>query len=270
MAWVSPFVFAIPALVAGMSWRPMTIDPIVFEHHHTHHASAYGNGVPRLNRIVLEAVDRVQATQPDGGGYFTGVKAVPAESPIGYPLSLFGTKLLDPPRETSYCSGSSYTALIETLNLAFEWNPLNLNPTQVEALRMQEPDGGRREDKVKFWGWWNADGPGVEYSLVQYAGIGVRVPPQFARPGDFMNIDWKNGGGHSVVFLGWYVDNTGQKGAMYWSSQKSTNGLGDDFAPLSKIHDVVIVRLTHPERLKDFDPTRQVETKVPYDVIDWK
>ena len=270
MAWLSPFVTVLPLVYSSLSWHATPLDPVAFEHHHTRQTRLYGDDIPRLNRMVLEAIDRVQATQPDGGGYFTGVKAIPAESPIGYPVSLFGTPLLTPPRETSYCSGSSYTVLMETLNLIFEWNPLPLTPTQLEAIRMQEPDGGRREDHVKLWGWWNADGPGTEYSLVQYTGMGTRIPPRLAVPGDFMNIDWMSGNGHSVVFLGWYVDSNGEKGVHYWSSQKGTNGLGDDYAPLSKIRDVLVVRLTHPERLSSFDPAKPVDPHVPYDPIDWK
>jgi hypothetical protein len=262
---------AAPFLLKAISWQSTPVDLTTLERHHTHHAQTFGQAVPRLNRMVLEAVDRVQATQPDGGGYFTGVTAAPAESPIGYPVSLFGAKLLDPPRTTSYCSGSSYAAFIEALNLAFEWNPLPLSDQQTEALRMQEPDGGRREDHVKFWGWWNADGPGSEYALVQYGGgLGERIPPQFARPGDFININWKTGVGHSVVFLGWAVNQLGQKGVLYWSSQKGTNGLGDDFAAIDKIKDVVVVRLTHPEKLRELDPAKVVDPVVVYDALDWR
>lgn len=65
---------------------------------------------------------------------------------------------------------------------------------------MQEPDGGRREDEIKFWGKWNDDGFGNHFALVQYSQMGTTIKPIHARPGDFMNISWKKGGGHSVVF----------------------------------------------------------------------
>ena len=51
-------------------------------------------------RLVLRAIDRVQASAPDGGGYFIGLKADPLESPIGYPLRLFGRQMLLSPRTT--------------------------------------------------------------------------------------------------------------------------------------------------------------------------
>jgi hypothetical protein len=218
--------------------------------HHTRHLQLLGKGLPKINREVLAAVDRVQATALDGGGYFIGVKAVPAESPIGYALKLKGVPMLTPSRSTSYCSGSSYSALIEALDRLLK-RPLDAE--RSELMRMQEPDGSRREDEVKAWGWWNADGLGCDYALVQYLGIGERIKAADARPGDFMNISWKSGLGHSVVFLGWIRDARGPSIA-YWSSQKGTNGLGDQISPLSSVAALSAVRLAHPERLLTFTP----------------
>ena len=217
----------------------------------------------------------------DGGGYFTGIKADPPESPIGYGLTLFDKPLLNPPRRTSYCSGATYTAFIEALNLrhqAIEPSPRQnkpggnnptLAPARAEDMRMQEPDGGRREDGVKFWGHWNDDGFGSQFALVQYAQMGQEIVPNHARPGDFMNISWTNGHGHSVVFLGWYKEPDGGKYLLFWSSQKSTHGMGDKLVPLSRIQEVKIVRLTDPDKLFSFDPAKQVNRKVPGDTINW-
>ena len=241
--------------------------------HHTRHAEMFGRGdLPEYNLAVLKAVDRVQGSAPEGGGYFIGVHAKPAESPIGYRLELFGQPLLNPPRSTSYCSGSAYTAFIEALNIIFPeaadraW----LSPQRLEALRMQEPDGSRREDDVKAWGYWNADGFGTDFCLVQYlGGAGKVIKPIDARPGDFMNISWKSGLGHSVVFLGFLVDGQGRKSIRYWSSHSGTNGLGDQSSPLAKVNAVKAVRLTHPERIFEFDVDARVDLKVPGDAVDW-
>ena len=214
--------------------------------HHTRHLELLGEGLPETNRQVLAAVDRVQATAPDGGGYFIGVRAVPAECPIGYALTLKGAPMLTPTRTTSYCSGSSYTAFIEAMDRLL---PRPLDPERAELMRMQEPDGGRREDETKAWGWWNADGNGCDFALVQYLGVGERIKALDAKPGDFMNIAWKSGLGHSVVFLGWT-----EKGIVYWSSQKGTNGLGDQVSPLSSVQALSAVRLAYPERLLTFVP----------------
>src|SRR5438105_13497371 len=100
-----------------------------------------------------------------------------------------------------------------------------LSPQRHEALRMQEQDGSRREDGVKVWGHWNDDGFGTQFALVQYTGAGTEIPPHRARPGDFMNISWTSGLGHSVVFLGWHVDPAGKKQILFGASQQGTNGL---------------------------------------------
>jgi hypothetical protein len=249
------------------SWFVLSAPETELGQHHTRHAEVFGAHIQGFNRAVLQAVDKVQATQPQGGGYFTGVKAKPAESPIGYPLSLFGQPLLSPPRSTSYCSGSSYAAFIESINIIFPDGAGRLSTDRLEAFRLQEPDGGRREDGVKFWGHWNDDGPGSQYALVQYSGAGTALEPLHARPGDFMNINWKSGLGHSVVFLGWYKDDQGRKSVLYWSSQKGTNGLGDQMSPIDKIASVKLVRLTHPENLFTYDISTPVNRKVPGDKI---
>lgn len=236
--------------------------------HHTKHAETFGKYVEGYNYYILSGIDAAQATAPDGGGYFIGITADPPESPIGYDLKLLGVELVDAPRKTSYCSGASFTAFVEALNLIFADAKLALSDERAELLRMQEPDGGRREDHVKFWGEWNADGPGTNYALAQYAGAGERVEPSAAKPGDFVNINWKSGGGHSVVFLGWVVDSSGGKNLAYWSSQKGTNGMGDQVVELERIASVVITRLTAPERMFDFEP-REVEYEVEGSEIEW-
>lgn len=256
------------ALALGSRWYTVA-NPLPAGPHHTRHFELYGKDASRYGRAVLKGVDKVQATAPDGGGYFTGVKAVPAESPVGYPIALQGYPLLAPPRATSYCSGSSYAALIEGLNEILAPRNWTISPDRIEAMRMQEPDGGRREDFVKVWGTWNADGPGSEYALVQYTGMGERIRPDQARPGDFMNVAWKSGIGHSVVFLGWCHDAQGRKSVVYWSSQKGTNGYGDQVSPIDSIASVVIVRLTHPERVYSFDPAQKIDRNVPGDPIAW-
>lgn len=237
--------------------------------HHTRHAEIFGKYVTGYNAWVLQAIDKVQATAVEGGGYFTGIKAVPTESPVGYALTLFGKPLLAPPRTTSYCSGATYAAFIEQLNLMLPQAGQQLTPERLEALRMQEPDGGRREDTIKFWGKWNDDGFGNHYALVQYSQMGTEIKPRNARPGDFMNISWKKGLGHSVIFLGYYRDENGSKNVVYWSSQTRTNGFGDEVVPLERIKDVKVVRLTAPQNLLSFDIDTPVQRDIPGDVIDW-
>lgn len=250
-------------------WLVLTKDDLSAGAYHTRHAEIFGKYVNGINLYILKGIDKVQSTAMDGGGYFIGKDSIPTESPIGYELKLLGRSLLEPPRTTSYCSGSSYGAFIEGLNFLYQGSGKKLGDRQYEALRMQEKDGGRREDHVKFWGEWNADGFGNHFALVQYSGMGTVVKPNQARPGDFLNISWKSGLGHSVVFLGWYIDEAGKKNVVYWSSQRSTNGYADQVTPVARIKEVMIVRLTHPERLFTFQPDTTVNTKIPGSPINW-
>jgi hypothetical protein len=154
------------------------------------------------------------------------------------------------------------------MNLIFGEKLKEVPDSLYEALRMQEPDGSRREDLNKFWGNWNADGYGNHFALVQYSGIGKVIPQEEAMPGDFLNIQWKSGLGHSVVFLGWYTDNSGKKSLLYFSSQKGTNGLSDQIADLDKIKDYLFVRLTEPERIFNYDPkTKVINKNIPYEKV---
>ncbi len=251
-------------------WFLLNKDDIAAGAHHTRHAEIFGKYVKGYNYYVLQAIDKVQATAMDGGGYFIGIKAVPTESPIGYKLKLFDRPLLEPPRTTSYCSGSTYAAFIEQLNLIFSKKEgKKLSDERYEAIRMQEENGGRREDTIKFWGKWNDDGFGSHYALVQYAKMGEEIKPPQARPGDFINISWAKGGGHSVVFLGWYQDENGQKSIVYWASQTRTNGFGDEVIPLERIKEIKAVRLVHPENLFKFDVNAPVQRDIPGDKIAW-
>jgi hypothetical protein len=248
-------------------WFLLNENHLIGGEHHIRHAEIFGKYLLGYNYYILKGIDIVQATALDGGGYFTGIDSIPTESPIGYELKLFGQSLLSPPRPTSYCSGSTYAVFIEALNLIFASEEKSLDFERYEAMRMQEIDGSRREDGVKFWGYWNADGFGSHYALVQYSKMGDEIKPKEARPGDFMNISWKSGLGHSVIFLGWYVSKDGENYLMYWSSQKGTNGLGDQMVSLDKVKCVKIVRLTKPENLFTFGPSTSVNIEVPCDSI---
>lgn len=234
--------------------------------YHFSHQAVYGQDAPELNQAVLMAIDEIQATAPDGGGYFMRSGANPPASPIGIPLKLADYRLINPTRGTSYCSGASYAAFVEALDTVTTSFQSEISPNRLEALRMQEMNGGLREDMVKMWGCWNADGPGSLYALSMFSKLGIRIDPLDAKPGDFCNLDWRNGMGHSVVFLGWDTTTDGEMAMRFWSSQKSTNGLGDRTARLSEVKGFVFTRLTNPEDILTFDPTKKIaRVPVEYD-----
>ncbi|MBD3376263.1 hypothetical protein GF406_14595 [candidate division KSB1 bacterium] len=236
--------------------------------HHTQHYERLGKTIDGINAYILKAIDTVQSKAMDGGTYFIGITADPPESPVTYNLKLFNRPLIEIPRQSSYCSGATYTAFIEAMNLMMPEGHASLSETHYEALRMQEPDGSRREDNVKFWGYWNADGFGNDFALVQYSQMGRPIEPRQCRPGDFVNISWKSGLGHSTIFLGWIKDNEDKK-LLYWSSQKGTNGYGDQATSLDEIKNIKAVRLVHPENIFNFDINTDVNLNVAGETIDW-
>lgn len=250
-------------------WLQLKSEDLHLGAHHTQHFKIFSKYTSGYNLQVLKAIDKVQSHAMDGGTYFIGIDSIPAESPVYYELCLFNKSLITPPRKSSYCSGSSYTAFIETLNQILMKKKNKLSDERFEALRMQEPNGGRREDWVKFWGIWNGDGFGTQFAMVQYAGMGKEIKPEDAKPGDFVNISWKTGIGHSVIFLGWYIDKNNVKNMVYWSSQKGTNGYGDQVVPLEKIEEVKFVRLTNPDNLFKFDVKKEINKNIPGDKISW-
>lgn len=237
--------------------------------HHSKHLETFSKYTKGFNLDVLKGIDAVQETAPDGGGYYTGIKSDPPEAPIGYHLSLLKTELVNLERKTSYCSGASFSAFIEGLNNMYYESGIKITPEREEYLRMQEADGSRREDKVEFWGNWNADGYGNNFALIQYFNAGEIVEPVEAQPGDFMNISWKNGGGHSVVFLGWYLTDSGEKKLVYWSSQKGTNGLGDDVVSIDRIKEVMVVRVINPDAVLNEEPNKDINYKISGYGINW-
>ncbi|MGQ9561797.1 MAG: hypothetical protein ACUVTG_08360 [Candidatus Oleimicrobiaceae bacterium] len=259
-------------LAAPPQWLVLQQADLSLGAHHTRHREVFGKYVEGfnngINAAILQGIDLVQAHAVDGGGYFTGKDSVPTESPVYYNLHLFGRPLIEAPRHSSYCSGATYAAFIEALNLLLGERSTELTEERYEALRMQEPDGSRREDHVKFWGHWNADGFGTHYALVQYAKMGQAIAPRDLRPGDFVNISWKHGLGHSVIFLGW-AKVKGQKMILYWSSQRATNGYGDQLVSLKRIKNIKAVRLTNPEGVFFFDPATPVDPGIPGDRISW-
>jgi len=241
------------------NWYYLSASQRAQDSHNCQHFFNYGADAPEYNEFVLRGIDKVMATAPNGGGYFVGLKAQPPESPLGYELKLGSYSLLTPPRPTSYCSGSSYGVFIEALNLINPRYSKRMTAAQLEACRMQEADGGRRDDDVKLWGYWNDDIWGIHHALIDYTQTGEVVEPDAARPGDFIKIMWSKASGHFVVFLGWVRGADNQPTAIrYWSSQPGTNGFGEQESSIGKIYSLLFVRLTEPDNITKFDPGYKV------------
>lgn len=223
--------------------------------HNTDHYFNYANDTVGYNRQILQAMDKVMAIRPDGGGYYTGI----GDSPVGYSLALNGYNLINPIKNSSYCSGATYTVFIEALNL-INSNYINqMNSSQLDAVRMQRADGTPRPDNELLWGLWNNDFWGVADAMVAFANVGQVIPPYAARPGDFLKIQWTKSSGHFVIFLGWIKGANGLPvGVRYWSSNTGTNGYGESEHSISSIYALLPVRLTNPDNIVTIDPQKAV------------
>ena len=134
--------FAIVFLISACSsktdndWLLLNDSDLSAGTYHTNHFEIFGKYTSGYNLDILKGIDKVQNTAMDGGGYFVGIKADPPESPIGYDLKLFNKKLIDLERTTSYCSGASYSAFIEGLNIIFDEEKNKLADSIFESLIM--------------------------------------------------------------------------------------------------------------------------------------
>ncbi len=88
-------------------------------------------------------------------------------------------------------------------------------------------------DFQRVWFVLKANGPGPSAALEKYS-LGREIPAHEAQPGDFAQI-WRTPregrapSGHSVVFLDWVRNDTNRIiGMKYWSTQTSTNGIGEN------------------------------------------
>ena len=64
-------------------------------------------------------------------------------------------------------------------------------------------------------------------AAIERFGFGRRIRDlEEAEPGDFMDLNRADGSGHTVVFFGWLRGSGRIIGLRYWSSQRSTKGIG--------------------------------------------
>lgn len=210
---------------------------------HLKHHEIYGRHALGDGAWVLKGIDEAQKRAPKKDDWWVGVKADLLESPVGFELDLWGKVLFSPKRETSFCSGATYAALMLGLQKQYPTDP-GISDEAVESLRQTEADGSRRHDQIGFWGVWNGSGAGLYWALTDLTGAGVSVPASSLRPGDFVHIYWSASRGHSAVFLGWWQSRDGSRFMRIWSSQTGTSGMGDWNVPLKRIHRLVGVRLS--------------------------
>lgn len=201
------------------------------------------NGVPNLNRVVLEQVRRM----PQGGSYSTHpIATIRLQSAAHFESGKFF--VLPTSASPSYCSGATYLVFLKAIEELRSTGELTLDYDTLDALMIR----AGQKDGAGVWGRWNANGPGTG-RLFYELGLG-RNFDDFGKalPGDFMKIFWndevgKLEHGHSVIFMG-TEKRDGVEQVRFWSSNVP-GGYGEKSVPRSKITQAIFSRLETPANL---------------------
>ena len=119
----------------------------------------------------------------------------------------------------AFCCGLTFEVFFEAWR---RWCKVNGREFKIAGLDAK----GVRKLKTQWFGSAK-DKTCLRTALVDN-GLGVRIEKlQDAKPGDFVQLWRANGSGHSVIFLSWVKDKDKMVGLRYWSTQKSTRGIGE-------------------------------------------
>lgn len=180
-----------------------------------------------LNARILQAIEDHFV----GGGYeFTPTERDP-KSPINprdpnhdgirHDLHHAGEVIARGSGGPTYCCGVSFEVVFRA------WQAHAAQTATESAIGSMDADGVRQ--LVADWFCPVMGHPGAASALVEH-GLGIPVAPDEAVAGDLCQFwrrtDLANPSGHSVVFLRWSTDDDGQRRIHYWSSQRSTDGVG--------------------------------------------
>lgn len=144
----------------------------------------------------------------DGGGYrWTGT---------GCPDNIFHKNqliLAKSTTNTTYCSGFTFAVVMKV----FQKHKLIEDKTIPQIKKFQQE-------------WYGATAESAEKQAIvalMHLGLGQEVPFHKAKPGDFVQF-WRGKTGHSAIFKGWIIRQNDTIGIHYRSTQKATNGIGDN------------------------------------------
>lgn len=149
---------------------------------------------------------RVAKSYANGGKYNWAGSGTPHE------ILFKGETILPKGTNGTYCSGFTFTVVMRTA----EQNNLLKDKTAEQIRRFQKEWYGATGDTEK------QAGPAMEN-----LGVGKIVSFEQARSGDFIQF-WRGKSGHSAVFLKWIEEGGKKVGFQYRSTQKSTDGIGDN------------------------------------------
>lgn len=157
------------------------------------------------NTEILEIADAYK----NGGGY--------KWSGTGCPESVFHKNELVIAKSatgTTYCCGFTFVVAMKVL----QKHNLTEHKTVQQIKKFQQE-------------WYGATPESAEKQPVialTHMGLGKEVPFEDAKPGDFVQF-WRDKTGHSAIFKGWVINEKKDTvGIKYRSTQKSTDGIGDN------------------------------------------
>ena len=162
----------------------------------------------RLSAQGLNSEVMKIANSYEGGGY--------KWSSSGVPKSIYfkDSKILSKSAQGTFCSGYTFLVAFDALE----------KTTRMKALDVADVKWLQRN-------WYGTNEASAEtqclYSLDKLK-LGYEVSNSDATAGDFVQFWRNNKSGHSVIFLNWIKDESGEiTGIKYRSTQKSTDGIGD-------------------------------------------
>ncbi len=133
-----------------------------------------------------------------------------------------GTRVCDgDPQKRCFCCGLTF----EVFFRAYEKYCHDAGkPLRILDLDAKGVDALRRE----WFGPTARDRMTVVKAITKFE-LGKQVPLEEARPGDFCQLWRHSGSGHSVIVLDVAKDPDGAPASIrYWSTQKTTNGIGEN------------------------------------------
>ena len=199
----------------------------------------------QVQQWVLDSVNEM----PSKGGYVL-TKISPERLRDAFTLQN-GVMTVDEVAATpSYCTTSTFIVLYKVLQKYWDYSRVTPSTAVLEMIKPNvEMDG------VRIWGRWNSNGPATA-KFFNDARIGQNFDDiNQARPGDFLKMFWngqvgKTEQGHSVVFLGQEKVN-GVMMIKFWSSNKTTDGYGVRWVPVTDAKRMVFSRLTNLQNFEN-------------------
>lgn len=129
--------------------------------------------------------------------------------------------------KSSHCTSATYAGFLKTIGTLAKRGAINLTPQARAAL-----------NSPLFRDAWNSNGSTINL-LYEKLGGETFTNASEAQKGDFVKIDRKNGTGHTV-----YLSRITSSQICYWSSNRATQGPGEQCESRSSISKLHFSRIT--------------------------